>query len=48
MSSEIEKTVSFAHILLDIYKEEEMKKHTPVTEAVLQSAQELTAILEGS
>lgn len=34
-----EKTVSFAHILLDITKEEEMKKHTPVTEAVTEWTQ---------
>lgn len=39
--------MSLADILHDIGKMEEMKKSTPVTAAVLQSALKMSAVLEG-
>ncbi len=42
-----EKAMSLEYILLEVCKGEEMKKSTPVTESVLQSAHEMLAILEG-
>ena len=39
--------MSLAEVLVEICKEEELKKSTPITEAILQSAHEILALLEG-
>ena len=39
--------MSLAEVLAEICKEDELKKSTPVTETIIQSAHKMLALLEG-